>query len=444
MTTVPVRVAFVSLGCAKNQVNCEQMMARCAAAGMEVVTEPDGADVAVVNTCGFLASACEEAIEHILELGQLKSEGRLKRLLVSGCMAQRYKQQILDEMPEVDGILGTGSYGEIAGAIAEVMAKNAGRPCLLGNIHTAPQGGERILSTPPWYAYLRIAEGCDNHCAFCIIPSLRGKYRSRPMEELIKEAAEIAAAGVKELLVIAQDITRYGTDLAGKPMLPALLKELCRLDFKWIRLHYLYPDEVTDELIDVIASEPKILPYLDIPMQHCNDAILKAMNRRDTKASLLALVEKLRARIPGLVLRTSLIAGLPGEGSAEVDELCDFLRTVKIERAGVFPFSPEEGSRAFSMPHCDAEEAARRAELLCDVESAVIDEYNDACLGSEREVLCEGFDPQAQSFFGRSYAESPDIDGRIWFTADREIPAGSFVQVRLTGTMDGELTGEAV
>ena len=316
--------------------------------------------------------------------------------------------------------------------------------CLLGNIHPAPQGGERILSTPPWYAYLRIAEGCDNHCAFCIIPSLRGKYRSRPMEELIKEAAEIAAAGVKELLVIAQDITRYGTDLAGKPMLAELLKELCRLDFKWIRLHYLYPDEVSDELIDVIASEPKILPYLDIPMQHCNDAILKAMNRRDTKASLLALVEKLRARIPGLVLRTSLIAGLPGEGSAEVDELCVFLRTVKIERAGVFPFSPEEGSRAFSMPHCDAEEAARRAELLCDVESAVIDEYNDACLGSEREVLCEGFDPQAQSFFGRSYAESPDIDGRIWFTADREIPAGSFVQVRLTGTMDGELTGEAV
>ena len=358
-------------------------------------------------------------------------------------MAQRYKEDVLSELPEVDGVLGTGSYGDIADAVAEVMDQGL-RPCHLGNIHTAGQSGERILSTAPWYAYLRIAEGCDNHCAYCVIPSLRGKYRSRPMDELLEEAAELASAGVKELLVIAQDITRYGTDLSGEHQLAKLLTELCKLDFHWIRLHYLYPDEITDELIDTIAREPKIVKYLDIPIQHCNDAILKAMNRRDTKAELLELFAKLRARIPGLVLRTSLITGLPGEGEAELEELCDFLRQTRIERAGVFPFSPEEGTRAAQMEHVDTEEARRRAELVVDVQSDIIDDYNDAVLGTEREVLCEGFDGQAQMYFGRSYAESPDIDGRIYFTADQEVEPGTFVNVRLTGTMDGELTGEQV
>ena len=436
-------VAFISLGCAKNQVNCEQMMATCQKAGYTIQAAPEGADVVVVNTCGFLSSACEEAIDNILEMAELKKAGQVKKILVTGCMAQRYKEDVLSELPEVDGVLGTGSYGDIADAVAEVMDQGL-RPCHLGNIHTADQSGERILSTPPWYAYLRIAEGCDNHCAYCVIPSLRGKYRSRPMEELLEEAAELASAGVKELLVIAQDITRYGTDLSGEHQLAKLLTELCKLDFHWIRLHYLYPDEITDELIDVIAREPKIVKYLDIPIQHCNDAILKAMNRRDTKAELLELFAKLRARIPGLVLRTSLITGLPGEGEAELEELCDFLRQTRIERAGVFPFSPEEGTRAAQMEHVDTEEARRRAELVVDVQSDIIDDYNDAVLGTEREVLCEGFDGQAQMYFGRSYAESPDIDGRIYFSADQEVEPGTFVNVRLTGTMDGELTGEQV
>ncbi len=436
-------VAFISLGCAKNQVNCEQMMATCQKAGYTIQAAPEGADVVVVNTCGFLSSACEEAIDNILEMAELKKAGQVKKILVTGCMAQRYKEDVLSELPEVDGVLGTGSYGDIADAVAEVMDQGL-RPCHLGNIHTADQSGERILSTPPWYAYLRIAEGCDNHCAYCVIPSLRGKYRSRPMEELLEEAAELASAGVKELLVIAQDITRYGTDLSGEHQLAKLLTELCKLDFHWIRLHYLYPDEITDELIDTIAREPKIVKYLDIPIQHCNDAILKAMNRRDTKAELLELFEKLRARIPGLVLRTSLITGLPGEGEAELEELCDFLRQTRIERAGVFPFSPEEGTRAAQMEHVDTEEARRRAELVVDVQSDIIDDYNDAVLGTEREVLCEGFDGQAQMYFGRSYAESPDIDGRIYFSADQEVEPGTFVNVRLTGTMDGELTGEQV
>ena len=436
-------VAFISLGCAKNQVNCEQMMATCQKAGYTIQAAPEGADVVVVNTCGFLSSACEEAIDNILEMAELKKAGQVKKILVTGCMAQRYKEDVLSELPEVDGVLGTGSYGDIADAVAEVMDQGL-RPCHLGNIHTADQSGERILSTPPWYAYLRIAEGCDNHCAYCVIPSLRGKYRSRPMEELLEEAAELASAGVKELLVIAQDITRYGTDLSGEHQLAKLLTELCKLDFHWIRLHYLYPDEITDELIDTIAREPKIVKYLDIPIQHCNDAILKAMNRRDTKAELLELFAKLRARIPGLVLRTSLITGLPGEGETELEELCDFLRQTRIERAGVFPFSPEEGTRAAQMEHVDTEEARRRAELVVDVQSDIIDDYNDAVLGTEREVLCEGFDGQAQMYFGRSYAESPDIDGRIYFSADQEVEPGTFVNVRLTGTMDGELTGEQV
>ena len=436
-------VAFISLGCAKNQVNCEQMMAAAQAAGNTVQAGPEGADVVVVNTCGFLASACEEAIENILEMAELKKAGKVKKILVSGCMAQRYQKDILQELPEVDGILGTGSYGDIAAAIDEVMGKGL-RPCYLGNVSTAEQGGERILSTPPWYAYLRIAEGCDNRCAYCVIPALRGKYRSRPMAELLDEAAELASAGVKELIVIAQDITRYGTDLNGEHQLAKLLQELCKLDFHWIRLHYLYPDEVTEELIDTVAREEKIVPYLDIPIQHCNDGILKAMNRRDTKAELLTLFGKLRERIPGLVLRTSLITGLPGEGEEELAELCDFLREVRIERAGFFPFSPEDGTKAAKMEHVDFEEAQRRAEIVVDVQSDIIDAYNESVLGSVREILCEGFDPQAQMFYGRSYAESPDIDGRVWFTAEEEVPAGTFVSVRLTGTMDGELTGETV
>ena len=437
------RVAFVSLGCAKNQVNCEQMMASVVNAGHELLLAPAGADVVVVNTCGFLASACEEAIDNILEIAELKAAGLVKKILVTGCMAQRYKDDILQELPEVDGILGTGSYEDIVAAIDEVQTKGE-RPCYFGNVHTAKQNGERILSTPPYCAYLRIAEGCDNCCGYCIIPRLRGRFRSREMGELLDEARELADAGVKELLVIAQDITRYGTDLNGEHQLAKLLGELCKLDFHWIRLHYLYPDEITDDLIDTIAREEKILPYLDIPIQHCNDAILKAMNRRDTKASITEMFGKLRARIPNLVLRTSIITGLPLEGEEEFGELCDFLREMKIERAGVFPFSPEDGTKAAAMEYVPTEEAQRRAELLVDVQSDIIDAYNESVMGDVREVLCEGFDKESMRYVGRSYAESIDIDGKIYFSANRDIMTGEFVNIRLTGTMDGELTGEAI
>ena len=435
-------VSFISLGCAKNQVNCEQMMALCAEAGYSIQAEPAGCDVVVVNTCGFLASACEEAIENILEMAELKKAGQVKKILVTGCMTQRYKEDIFHELPEVDGIMGTGSYGEIVPALAELMA--GGRPCRFADIHGMIDEFDRVLTTPKHYAYLRIAEGCDNRCAYCVIPSLRGRYRSRRMEDVLAEAKRLADAGVKECIVIAQDITRYGIDLYGERRLAALLRELCRLDFRWIRLHYLYPDEFTDELIDTIAAEDKVLPYLDIPIQHCNDKVLRAMNRRGDKAELLALFRKLRARIPGLVLRTSLITGLPYEDEAAFEELCEFLQEVRIERAGVFPYSPEEGTPAAKMLNrVDTDEAERRADLVVDVQSRIMDDFNDSRMGGVTEVLCDGFDSQAMMFVGRSYAESPDIDGRIYFTADHEVEAGEFVPVRITGAMDGELTGEA-
>ncbi|MEJ8728806.1 30S ribosomal protein S12 methylthiotransferase RimO [Flintibacter sp. HCN-6482] len=435
------KVAFVSLGCAKNLVNTEQMMALCRQAGHIVTGDPEGADVAVLNTCGFIESAKSEAIDNILELAQLKDQGKLKKLLVAGCLSQRYPDDIRAELPEVDGMLGTGSYSDVVAAVEELMEGEKAEH--FGNIHRTYEDGERIVTTPPYTAYLKIAEGCSNGCAFCIIPKLRGRYRSRTVASLVAEAKKLAASGVKELIVIAQDITRYGLDLEEKATLAQLLKELCRLDFHWIRLHYLYPEAVTDELIQVIVSEPKILHYLDIPIQHCNDNILKAMRRRNTKAEIRALFAKLRAAMPDVVIRTSLICGLPGEGEEEFEELCAFLREEKIQRAGVFQFSPEEGTLAAAMEdQVDGEVAARRVELVVDLQSRIMDSYNEERLGTVMEVLCEGFDSQAGCYAGRTYADSVDIDGHVYFTAAGLVPAGEFVKVRITGVSDGDLTGE--
>lgn len=438
---MPYKVAFVSLGCAKNLVNTEQMMALVKAAGHTVTADAEGADVAVLNTCGFIDSAKSEAIQNILELAALKQAGKLGKLLVAGCLSQRYQNELMQEMPEVDGVLGTGSYTEIVSALEEVIS--GGTPRRFGDIDHTEEDGERLVSTPPYTAYLKIAEGCDNRCSYCIIPYLRGRYRSRTMESLLAEARQLADSGVQELIVIAQDITRYGTDLYGRRRLGDLLTELCKLPFHWVRLHYLYPDEVDDALIDVIAREHKILNYIDIPLQHINDGILKAMNRRSTKAEIVALLQKLRERLPGLVLRTSLICGLPGEGEAEFEELCDFLRESGIERAGIFQFSPEEGTPAATMPNqVDPDTAARRVELLVDLQSRVMDAFNESRLGGTLEVLCEGFDPEMGCYVGRSYADSPDVDGKVFFTAGGLVSAGSFVNVRITGTSDGDLTGE--
>ncbi|WP_251318788.1 30S ribosomal protein S12 methylthiotransferase RimO [Flintibacter muris] len=439
---MPYKIAFISLGCAKNLVNTEQMMALCRKAGHVVTGEPEGADVAVLNTCGFIESAKSEAIDNIIQLGELKKAGQLKKLLVAGCLTQRYPDGIRAELPEADGMLGTGSYTDVVSAVEELMEGK--RPEYFADIHRTYEDGERLVSTPPYTAYLKIAEGCSNGCAFCIIPKLRGKYRSRSVEAVLDEARRLAASGVKELIVIAQDITRYGLDLGENgDSLAGLLRGLCRLDFHWIRLHYLYPEAITDELIETIATQPKILHYLDIPIQHCNDAILARMRRRNTKAELRELFAKLRRAMPDVVLRTSLICGLPGEGEEEFEELCDFLWEQRLQRVGVFQFSPEEGTLAAAMEdQVDPDTAARRVELVVDLQSQIMDACNEERLGTVMEVLCEGFDSTEGCFTGRTYADSVDIDGRVLFTAAGPVPAGEFVNVRITGVADGDLTGE--
>ena len=435
------KVAFISLGCAKNLVNTEQMMSLCRKAGHEVTGDPENADVAVLNTCGFIDSAKSEAIENILELAELKNQGKLKKLLVTGCLTQRYADDIRQELPEVDGMLGTGSYTDVVEAVDELMEGEKTEH--FGDIHRTYEDGERIVTTPPYTAYLKIAEGCSNGCAFCIIPKLRGRYRSRSMESLLEEAKKLADSGVQELIIIAQDITRYGLDLKDGSTLAKLLDELCKLPFHWIRLHYLYPEAVTDELIETMARQKKVLHYLDIPIQHCNDRILKAQRRRSTKEQIETLFDKLRAAMPDIVLRTSLICGLPGETDEEFEELCEFLNKQRIQRAGVFQYSPEEGTLAAAMPdQVDPEVAQRRVELVVDLQSRIMDDYNENRLGTVMEVLCEGFDSSEGCYAGRTYADSVDIDGRVLFTAAGVVPAGTFVNVRITSTAEGDLFGE--
>ena len=434
-------IGMVSLGCAKNQVDAEQMLFLLRQAGYNILPEPAGADVVIVNTCGFIESAKTEAIDNILAMAQLKAEGSVGKILVTGCLAQRYQEEILKELPEVDGVLGTGSYYDVVSAVKQLLDGAEGIE-EYGDIQAPVQECGRILTTPKHYAYLKIAEGCDNHCAFCIIPTLRGKYRSRPMDKLIEEAKELAVSGVKELIVVAQDTSRYGIDLYGERKLAELLRELCKIDgFVWVRVHYLYPDEMSDELIDVLANEPKIVKYLDIPIQHIDDGILKKMNRRGNSKYLKALLTKLRDRIPGLVLRTSLITGLPGEGEKEFEALCDFLREYKLERVGAFAFSPEEGTRAAKMEYPDAEVARQRADVVEEIQSRIMDEWNESMMGKKLQVLCEGYDADEECWYGRTFADSPDIDGRILFDSEEELTPGDFVTVEVTDACDGELIG---
>ena len=434
-------IGMVSLGCAKNQVDAEQMLFLLQQAGYNILPEPAGADVVIVNTCGFIESAKTEAIDNILAMAQLKAEGSVGKILVTGCLAQRYQEEILKELPEVDGVLGTGSYYDVVSAVKQLLDGAEGIE-EYGDIQAPVQECGRILTTPKHYAYLKIAEGCDNHCAFCIIPTLRGKYRSRPMDKLIEEAKELAASGVKELIVVAQDTSRYGIDLYGERKLAELLRELCKIDgFVWVRVHYLYPDVMSDELIDVLANEPKIVKYLDIPIQHIDDGILKKMNRRGNSKYLKALLTKLRDRIPGLVLRTSLITGLPGEGEKEFEALCDFLREYKLERVGAFAFSPEEGTRAAKMEYPDAEVARQRADVVEEIQSRIMDEWNESMMGKKLQVLCEGYDADEECWYGRTFADSPDIDGRILFDSEEELTPGDFVTVEVTDACDGELIG---
>ena len=375
-------IGFISLGCAKNQVDCERMMYRVQEAGHTVKSDIVGSDVVVINTCGFIDSAKSEAIDFILQTAQLKQEGLVGKILVTGCLSQRYQQTILEELPEVDGLLGTGSYTELVPAI-EALLEQDNTVVDFGSIDAPEQETGRVLTTPEHYAYLKIAEGCDNRCAYSIMPYLRGKFRSRQMDDVLYEARLLAASGVKEMIVVAQDTSRYGTDLPGnKRVLPQLLRELCKIEeLKWVRVHYVYPDEIDDEFIEVMATEPKIVKYLDIPIQHCNSKILKLMNRRGDGRFLRELFARLRDRIPGLVIRTSLITGLPGEGEAEFAELCDFLRELRLERVGAFAFSPEEGTPAAEMEFVDNDIAMKRAESIEMLQSGIMDDYNASFIG---------------------------------------------------------------
>ena len=431
--------ALISLGCAKNLVNSEQMLYLLDEAGYTLTPEPEGADLAIVNTCGFIDAAKSEAIDNILEMAELKKQGKLGGLIVCGCLSERYQGSILQELPEIDAVLGVGSFGDIVKAADAVLA---GRQASFFGDRNAPvEEISRVVSTGPGWAYLRIAEGCDNFCAFCAIPYIRGRYRSRSMKNVVEEARDLAAHGVKELIVIAKDITRYGTDLYGRRCLAELCRELGKIEgIQWIRLHYLYPDQFDDELIDEIAQNDKIVKYLDIPIQHINNSILKRMNRKGTGDEIRALFKTLRERIPGLVLRTSLIAGLPGEGEAEFEELCAFLREARIERVGVFPFSPEEGTPAAKMSHVDEEEAQRRADLILELQAPIMNAFCQSFVGRVIPVLVTDYDEEEQCWIGRSYADSPDIDGEVHFDgASRE---GDMALVRITAAEDGILYGE--
>jgi len=437
-------IGFISLGCAKNQVDCERMMYRVQEAGHQVCAGIEGCDVVVINTCGFIDSAKSEAIDFILMTAQLKEQGSVGKILVTGCLSQRYQEQILTELPEVDGILGTGSYTRVVEAIDRLLE---GEQVLAFDSIDAPEVETgRIVTTPEHYAYIKIAEGCDNRCAYCVIPYLRGKFRSRQMDDVLYEARLLADSGVKELIVVAQDTSRYGTDFPEhKRLLPELLRQMCQIDgLQWVRIHYLYPDEIDDELIDVIANEPKIVKYLDIPIQHCNSKILKLMNRRGDGDFLRALFEKLRSRIPDLVIRTSLITGLPGEGEEEFRELCDFLRDMRLERVGAFAFSPEEGTPAAEMEFVDNDIAQSRAQTIEMLQSDIMDDYNASMIGRTLEVLVDGYDEEQEQFFGRTYADSPEIDGRVWLVSSEPLREGDFVTVTIDGCLDGDLSGYIV
>ncbi len=435
-----MKIGFISLGCGKNQVNCEQMLWQAYEAGHEIALEAEDCDVAVLNTCGFLQEAKREALEELSRLEALKEAGRLGKIIVAGCMAQRYRKDLNELCPGADGFLGCGGYEDVVKVAEEVYG--GGFVSHFEDINApVPETNRVVISSDHW-AYLRIAEGCDNHCAYCVIPSIRGKFRSRPKEAILEEAKALAADGIQELLVVAQDITRYGTDLYEKRALSDLLHDLCQIQgIHWIRLHYLYPNEVDEALVETVASEEKIVKYLDIPIQHISDPVLKAMHRRGTGGEIRALFQKLRERIPGIALRTSIICGHPGETEEDFEELCTFLREFRIERAGIFPYSPEEGSLAATMEHqVEEEEKRRRLALLTEIQMEAADHWSRAQVGKTVEVLCEDFDEESGFFLGRSGAESPGIDGVIHLMGD--FTPGEFALVTITALRDGELYGK--
>ncbi len=438
------RVAIVALGCAKNQVDAEMIMARLAQAGYAFVEEPGVSDIVVLHTCGFITAAKEEAIEWLNELIGLKNEGRIKYICVTGCLSERYREEFAELYPEVDAIVGISEYEKIVD-VFDRMQKGE-KVFTFGEKEKHTMEGKRILSTAPHYAYLRIADGCDNCCTYCAIPKIRGRFRSRPMENIVQEARALSEDGVKEIVLIAQDTTRYGLDLYGKLALPELLNKLCEFDFKWIRLLYCYPERITDELISVIKNQPKIVKYLDIPMQHCDGELLKRMNRKGDENSLRGLVARLRREIPGITLRTTFITGFPGETEEQFNKLGEFAEDMKFERMGCFAYSEEEGTPAANFPdQIDEEIRVHRKEILEEQQDTRVAALYGEWTGRQVEVVVEGYDRYLEHYFGRSAAYAPEIDGLIYFTAKgKKIAAGDFVNVRLERVVENNLIGEVV
>ena len=437
---MPVRVGMVSLGCPKNQVDAEHMIYNLREEGYEIIPDAALADVAVINTCGFIESAKQEAIDTILEFCALKSEGRIKAVIVTGCLAERYKTEIRSDLPEVDAVLGIGANELLGEVIKKVISGET--VDMSGDKYSLLIDARRIVSTET-FAYLKIAEGCDNHCTYCAIPSIRGKLRSRKIESVVAEAEWLAKIGYKEIILVAQDTTVYGLDLYGEPKICELLKRLCRIDgLKWIRTLYSYPERITDELIELIATQEKLVKYLDIPIQHCSDRILKRMNRKSTKAELIGLIKKLRERVPNIVLRTTLIAGFPGETEEEFEELCEFVNEARFDRLGCFAYSCEEGTPAALLPEqLDEEEKRRRADIITETQMLISDRLNQKRLGENVEVVVEGWDRYAECYFGRSAAEAPEIDGKIFFTSAAPRAVGEYVNVHIDDIMDYDLLG---
>ena len=450
-----MKIGFVSLGCPKNQLDTEVMLHEVMEAGYEITPDETEADMVIINTCAFIESAKKEAIDNILDVAWLKKHRSLKAIIVTGCMAERYGKEILEEFPEVDAVLGVGSIHNIVEAIRS-CEQNAGKKRKKGSPdcryyshedkNTVRLGGDRVLTTPDYAAYLKISEGCDNRCTYCAIPDIRGKFRSRPMEELIAEAKDLDALGVKELTIIAQDTTRYGIDLYGEYRLDKLLHEITdNTSIPWIRVLYCYPDKITDGLIEEMKNNPRILHYIDLPLQHISDTILRRMNRHGKSDMIREVLAKIRREIPDVVIRTTFIVGFPGESEDDFCQLAEFIKSEKFARAGVFTYSREEGTPAFDFPdQIDEQVKQDRMDILMRSQLEISDEYNKAQIGKVIDVLCEGYDEVGECYFGRSRGDAPEIDGKVFFRSEKKIGAGEFVKVKVRSVTDYDLWGFAL
>lgn len=441
---MPIKVGMVSLGCSKNLVDSERMLYKLRKKGYELVTEPGLADIAVVNTCGFIQSAKEEAIETIIELGKLKDDGTLKKIIITGCLTERYKEEAAELFPEADAVIGIGDNKDIVDVLDHVLANE--RVVKFAPKLDAELTGERIISTLPFFAYLKIAEGCSNCCTYCAIPQIRGKFRSVPMEDVLAEAKWLADNGVTEVVVIAQDSTRYGEDLYGESKLPELLKKIAEIEgIRWIRVLYCYPERITDELLDTMANEPKIIKYLDIPIQHCDGDILSRMNRWGDEAQLEKLFAEIREKVPGIILRTTLITGFPGETDEQFEALAEFVQRVRFDRLGCFAYSREEGTKAYSFDdQIDESVSAHRADIIMEQQMLISAENNEKLMGKELTAVVEGFDKFGECYFGRTEADAPDIDGKVFFSSEEPLEIGDYVTIKITDTLDYDLIGDVI